>query len=189
MKGLGNVRPGHDMTHCPLVTNSTVPHTWIEATFRVADSTCALFTVVSAVFLLYATSLGFLHPPSLSVANRFIFWVVTVIEAIIISNVQAGFIRIIICLVSHCDLHSTDPTSTAGIASITFLVLWPLIFVVLMLLQACGFQSMTLFVDVDCKNGMWAHLLKRKSSKTQTVPSATETVSLTKGDQQTVTSK
>lgn len=145
------------MTECPL-TNSTFPPTWIEATFRIADSTCALFTVISAVFLLYATSLGFLHPPSLSVASRTIFWIVTSVEAIIISNVQAGFIRILICLATDCDLHSSDPGSAAGIASITFMVLWPVIFVVLMTLQLFGIQSMSLFVDVDCERGMFKAL-------------------------------
>lgn len=148
------------MTDCTL-TNSTLPPTWIENVFKVADSTCAMFTVISAVFLLYATSLGFLHPPSLSVASRTIFWLVTTIEAVIISNVQAGFIRILICLGTHCDLHSSDPGSTAGIASITFLVLWPLIFILLMTLQVLGIQSMSLFVDVDSERGMFKALVSR----------------------------
>lgn len=147
------------MTECQL-TNSTFPPTWIEVCFRVADSTCALFTVISAVFLLYATSLGFLHPPSLTVANRILFWAVTTVEAVIISNVQAGFIRILICLATECDLHSSDPGSAAGIASITFIVLWPVIFVVLMVLQFLGIQSMSLFVDVDAENGMFKALVR-----------------------------
>lgn len=148
-------------TDCPL-TNSTLPPTWIESTFRLADSSCAMFTVLSAVFLLYATSLGFLHPPMLSVASRTIFWLVTTVEACLISNVQAGFIRILICLTTHCDLHSSDPASTAGIASITFIVLWPTIFIVLMVLQIIGINSMSLFVDVDAEHGMFKALVRRR---------------------------
>ena len=149
------------MTECPL-TNSTLPPTWIESTFRLADSTCAMFTVISAVFLLYATSLGFLHPPMLSVASRAVFWLVTTVEALIISNVQAGFIRILICLTTHCDLHSSNPGSTAGIASIVFIVMWPTIFVALMTLQAIGINSMSLFVDVDSEHGMFKALVRRR---------------------------
>lgn len=145
---------------CPL-TNSTLPPTWIESTFRIADSTCAMFTVVSACFLLYATALGFLHPPMLSVASRTIFWVVTTVEAAIISNVNAGFIRILVCLTTRCDLHSSDPASTAGIASIIFIVMWPTIFIVLMALQMLGINSMSLFVDVDEEHGMFKHLVRR----------------------------
>lgn len=141
------------MGDCPLA-NSTLPQTWIESTFMVADSSCAVFTVVSAVFLMYATWLGFLHPPLLTVSTNIGYWLVTVVEAIIISNVQAGFIRILICLASTCDLHSTDPYSSAGIASIVFIAGWPTIFAFLMLLQACNIQAMSLFVDVDRKHGL-----------------------------------
>jgi len=98
----------------------------------------------------------------LSVASRAVFWLVTTVEALIISNVQAGFIRILICLTTHCDLHSSDPGSTAGIASIVFIVLWPTIFVALMTLQAIGINSMSLFVDVDAENGMFKALVRRK---------------------------
>lgn len=147
------------MTDCPL-TNSTFTPTWIENTFKLADATCAMFTVISASFLLYATSFGFLHPPSLTVASRILFWSVTTVEAIIISNVQAGFIRILICLTTDCDLHSSDPGSAAGIASITFIVLWPTIFVILMTLQVVGIQSMSLFVDIDSERGMFKALAR-----------------------------
>ena len=136
--------------------------TWTEGTFRIADSSCALFTVLSAVFLLYATSLGFLQPPSLTVASRTLFWTVIVVEALIISNVQSGFIRILICIATTCDLHDSSPGSAAGIASITFIVLWPLLFVILIVLQAIGIQSMSLFVDVDCEKGMFYSLVNKK---------------------------
>ena len=148
-----------------VVSNATIvdaPMTWVEGTFRIADSSCALFTVISACFLLYATSLGFLHPPMLTVANRLLFWTVTVIEALIISNVQAGFIRILVCIGVTCDLHDPSPGSAGGIASIIFIVLWPLLFTLLIVLQAVGIQSMSLFVDVDCQNGMFSSLVGKK---------------------------
>ena len=144
----------------PSNTTQLADTTWIENVFRLADSTCAMFTVLSACFLLYATAFGFLHPPSLTVANRALFWTVTTFEAIIISNVQAGFVRILICLGTTCDLHSTDPGSAAGVASISFVILWPLIFCILFSLQCIGIQSMSLFVDVDREKGMFKALVR-----------------------------
>jgi hypothetical protein len=59
-------------------------------------------------------------------------------------------------------LHDSSPGSAGGIASIVFIVLWPVLFTLLIVLQAIGIQSMSLFVDVDCENGMWSSLVSKK---------------------------
>lgn len=137
---------------------STGP-TWIDSTFRTADSTLLVFGIVASIFVIAAFRGDHLTPPSMKMASGRLLGVFVVLEAIFVSNFWAYGFKLVPCVFTECLVGAEEPGSAAGVASIFYIVVWSVGFLILIGMKLMGWRGLSIFeTDTDELTGMFGGL-------------------------------
>lgn len=142
------------MTDASNATN-TGP-SWIDSTFRTADATLWVFSIIGSIFLILALRGDHFTIPSIKMASAPLLGIVTFFEAIFISNLWAYWFHLAPCVFTECLINAEDPGSAAGVAAVLFIVFWSIGFILLVGMKLAGWRGVSLFeVDTDELTGMF----------------------------------
>lgn len=136
-------------------TNSTGP-TWIDSTFRTADATLLVFAILASIFVIFAFRGDHLTLPSMKMASDRLLVIFVFLEAIFVSNLWAYAFKIIPCVFTECLVNAEEPGSAAGVASIMYIVVWSVGFMLLIGMKLAGWRGISIFeTDSDELTGMF----------------------------------
>lgn len=139
-------------------TNSTGP-TWIDSTFRTADATLLIFGILGSIFVILAFRGDHLTVPTMKMSTDRLLYVFVFIEAVFISNLWAYAFKLIPCVFTECLVDAEEPGSAAGVASILYIVVWSVGFLLLIGLKLAGLRGISIFqTDSDELTGMFGTL-------------------------------
>lgn len=136
-------------------TNSTGP-SWVDSTFRTADATLLVFAILASIFVIAAFRGDHLTPPSMKMATEPLLAIVVFFEAVFISNLWAYAFKLIPCVFTECLVNAEDAGSAAGVASILYIVIWSLGFMLLIGMKLAGWRGISIFErETDELTGMF----------------------------------
>jgi len=97
-----------------------------------------------------------LSPPSMKMASDRLLALFTLLEAVFISNLWAYAFKLIPCVFTECLVNAEDPGSAAGVASILYIVVWSVGFILLVGMKLMGWRGISIFeTDSDELTGMF----------------------------------
>jgi len=136
--------------------SNTTGTSWIDSTFRTADATLLVFAIVASIFVIAAFRGDHLSPPSMKMASDRLLALFTLLEAVFISNLWAYAFKLIPCVFTECLVNAEDPGSAAGVASILYIVVWSVGFILLVGMKLMGWRGISIFeTDSDELTGMF----------------------------------
>lgn len=137
---------------------STGP-TWIDSTFRTADATLWVFAILASIFVIVAVRGDHLTVPSIKMATDRLLYFFVLFEAVFISNLWAFAFKITPCVFTECLVRAEDPGSAAGVASILYIVFWPVSFILLIGMKLAGWRGISIIdTETDELTGMFGGL-------------------------------
>lgn len=138
---------------------TSIGPSWVDSTFRTADATLLVFSILASIFVIAAFRGDHLTPPSMKMASDRLLMLFVFLEAVFISNLWAYAFKLIPCVFTECLVNADADGSAAGVAAVLYVVIWSVGFFVLIGMKLMGWRGISIFeTNTDELTGMFGGL-------------------------------